>query len=1296
MTETAAQIITFYSFKGGSGRTMAVANVAWLLAAAGRRVLAVDWDLESPGLHRYFRPFLLNRELDSSDGITEMLSGFIREIDRLQSADQPGAAGPGGPEAAAAVEAVIDRFTDFRPNVETIEWAGFPNGGRIDFLGPGRQSPRNGNDAVGLPWMTLFDDIDGQAYFAALRERMRRGGYDHVLIDSRTGTSDLAGICTLLLPDTVVVGFALNNQSIEGGAEVARQIRASERPIRVLPVPMRVEDTEQDKHERRRRVATHAFRVVLEDLWGPSQEEQRANLINLEIPYKAAYAYEEVLATFREEPASRLGVLAAFRLLTEALAGERIAIRPVAPDERARVLRAFEQTGPPPPDSVAIFAAPEDRPWADWLAGVLGTAGVRVSRIPPTVRGADDFPAAAALLVVASPQLGPDTPGEAAVREQVRGRGDALRRAACLVQVGAFTPDSDYAGAEVLALVSLDERDAAGAVLEHLGLPVPGGGLGDLATVSSRHPSRKPSVWSMPTTFTQPFIGRHSLLDALREQLLPGRRAVGPVPLVGNDGLGKSATAAAFAQRFESDYDIVYWIQAGDEASIRRGLADLALRLHPDREVPAVQRSPSEQLDYLALDALRRGEPSSRWLLVYDGAGDPADLDGLLPVSTPTGHVLITSSAEGWRDHPGALWLEPFPERDSRTFLRQWLPDAGDDRLELLAKRLENRPSGLRTAVGNLRQAWQNSPINDEAVDAYLARTVGERAEETTWAASFDTLRSAASPVRRAAARLLEMCAFLAPQGVPNALLESAVMLRRLAAHVDDASIADPTMLPQIWAELRRPRLAELDVGPGGELRLALRWQRLLRDRMSPDERADTRASVLGVLAEIALAAPRPSEPASWPVYRMLETQIVPAGAIDSASSDVRQWLVDQVFAMWRLGRLELGRDLAERALARWRELFGPDDPLTLRMATNLGILLRELGRVQQAYALNTDTLARQRRHLGIHHRHTLITAMSYGLDLRELGRYAAASAEESSTLTGLRRLLGDNHPDSLMAASNLTFSMFLEGRPGEALALSLDTLHRLRQVGAGNSAQYWWLQVRVGVCRRELGDLAAAERVLQEAATGLADLEGSATHLTLRARKHLAVALRRGGSADAALHLTDEILERYIEIYGDDDLGTIACRLSRAGHLHALGEHHEAAVTAEHCLRGYLRLYGSEHPFTNICRSDLSIYLRADGRLEEALTLATQAHAIVADELYLHHPFALATGVNAAAARVALGEYAEAHAAEEELLREAEISLDSNHPVLVTLRGNVGALATGHTGGPHGHQDVDIDISSV
>src|ERR1700730_15525670 len=65
------KIITFYSYKGGTGRSMTLANVAWLLAANALRVLVIDWDLEAPGLHRYFKPFLIDPELYETDGLID-------------------------------------------------------------------------------------------------------------------------------------------------------------------------------------------------------------------------------------------------------------------------------------------------------------------------------------------------------------------------------------------------------------------------------------------------------------------------------------------------------------------------------------------------------------------------------------------------------------------------------------------------------------------------------------------------------------------------------------------------------------------------------------------------------------------------------------------------------------------------------------------------------------------------------------------------------------------------------------------------------------------------------------------------------------------------------------------------------------------------------------------------------------------------------------------------------------------------------------------------------------------------
>jgi tetratricopeptide (TPR) repeat protein len=238
-------------------------------------------------------------------------------------------------------------------------------------------------------------------------------------------------------------------------------------------------------------------------------------------------------------------------------------------------------------------------------------------------------------------------------------------------------------------------------------------------------------------------------------------------------------------------------------------------------------------------------------------------------------------------------------------------------------------------------------------------------------------------------------------------------------------------------------------------------------------------------------------------------------------------------------------------------------------------------------------------------------------------------------------------------------------------------------------------MQARAGICHRELGELESAERLLRDAARALEAMEGATTHLTLRCNKHLAVVLRRRGDAAAALHLADETLDRYTEVYGASDLGTTACSLSVAGHLHALGDHHDAAVRAESCLRQYERLHGSEHPFTNICRSDLSIYLRADGRLDEARVLADQAHVILVDELYQHHPFSLAAGVNRVASLADLGEAESARSLGETLLAEAEISLDRSHPYLAIMRENLAVLTERNVGGG-GHRDIDIDISSV
>lgn len=49
VTRPDRRVVTFYSFKGGVGRSMALANVAFRLADRNDLdVIVVDWDLEAP------------------------------------------------------------------------------------------------------------------------------------------------------------------------------------------------------------------------------------------------------------------------------------------------------------------------------------------------------------------------------------------------------------------------------------------------------------------------------------------------------------------------------------------------------------------------------------------------------------------------------------------------------------------------------------------------------------------------------------------------------------------------------------------------------------------------------------------------------------------------------------------------------------------------------------------------------------------------------------------------------------------------------------------------------------------------------------------------------------------------------------------------------------------------------------------------------------------------------------------------------------------------------------------------
>lgn len=244
------KIITFYSFKGGVGRTMALANTAFLAASHGKRVLVMDWDLEAPGLAYYFRGVQepsVARELRSSPGILNVLWDWVHCVQSGNKED---------------VEKTTEKFDSGQPFQECVRELVDPeffeaSGGGIDYISAG--SPKiltpheiDYEEALArFPWHDFFSQLAGGYVPFALR-KWAKENYDLILIDSRTGLAESAGVCTMQLPDTVALCFVLNRQNIEGISKIAAVIRQQKPDTILLAAPMRVsrEGTSEESEAR--------------------------------------------------------------------------------------------------------------------------------------------------------------------------------------------------------------------------------------------------------------------------------------------------------------------------------------------------------------------------------------------------------------------------------------------------------------------------------------------------------------------------------------------------------------------------------------------------------------------------------------------------------------------------------------------------------------------------------------------------------------------------------------------------------------------------------------------------------------------------------------------------------------------------------------------------------------------------------------------------------------------------------------------------------------------------------------
>ena len=155
-------------------------------------MLAIDWDLESPGLHRYFHPFLADKELRTSTGMIDLVPR-LRRGGRSTADEATARTGSAAPPTCRGY-AVSLRLG---PRSHGRRLRGRLQG---SLTSPPADRTRRTREAVStFDWASFFERLGGGTFLDALR-RQHAGHYDYVLIDSRTGVSDSAGICTVRCP----------------------------------------------------------------------------------------------------------------------------------------------------------------------------------------------------------------------------------------------------------------------------------------------------------------------------------------------------------------------------------------------------------------------------------------------------------------------------------------------------------------------------------------------------------------------------------------------------------------------------------------------------------------------------------------------------------------------------------------------------------------------------------------------------------------------------------------------------------------------------------------------------------------------------------------------------------------------------------------------------------------------------------------------------------------------------------------------------------------------------------------
>jgi MinD-like ATPase involved in chromosome partitioning or flagellar assembly len=292
------KFIGFYSYKGGVGRSLALANTAYEMAKRGEKVLIIDMDLEAPGQHMtelFLKPTATRYELSEygSKGLVECFTAWQnhRILETVTPFDLPSILNNCFLHAR---QEVYENNRD--ESVANIESA-YKFKGEIHLLPAGNvSSVQYANDLHNIKWDELIEY--GESFFSQLKQYLIEKGYTRILLDTRTGLSKEFIACAFDLADTMVFVTSYNRQNIEGTRDMVQRLDKFNQSL-----------TQEDKliHQKRYLLIGSPEPTTL----GFEQRNRRLadiklqwpELVNfsVQLPYDAELALEEKIKSWEQD-----------------------------------------------------------------------------------------------------------------------------------------------------------------------------------------------------------------------------------------------------------------------------------------------------------------------------------------------------------------------------------------------------------------------------------------------------------------------------------------------------------------------------------------------------------------------------------------------------------------------------------------------------------------------------------------------------------------------------------------------------------------------------------------------------------------------------------------------------------------------------------------------------------------------------------------------------------------------------------------------------------------------------------